>query len=207
MKLTIIGDGAFGSFLKELLAPHFELVSNADSIILAVPLAAYDEVATQHENKHLINVCSVQKTSTDICLKHSERVTSIHPLFGRRTPEAFRHSIVSFCSSRSIIDNDTWFSQVNAGNEFINIFTKVSKIYLKWNDKFFTPELHDLLMRKTHVEAILAAKRMKMEVERANDIPDELLPHSFRMMKAFVKTAFDDMPKGTLDSIMANPFL
>ena len=60
-------------------------------------------------------------------------------------------------------------------------------------------------MAKTHVAAVLAAKQMKVFVERAEDIPDEFLPNSFRLMRDFVKT-LDDMPQGTIESIMANPY-
>jgi hypothetical protein len=32
MKLTIIGDGSFGSFMKELLAPHFDICDDAEAV-------------------------------------------------------------------------------------------------------------------------------------------------------------------------------
>ena len=37
MKIQIIGEGSFGTFLNELLAPIFEIDNLADSVILAVP--------------------------------------------------------------------------------------------------------------------------------------------------------------------------
>lgn len=37
MKIQIIGEGSFGSFLNELLSPIFEIDKDADSVILAVP--------------------------------------------------------------------------------------------------------------------------------------------------------------------------
>jgi len=45
VKLTIIGDGVFGTFLKELLKDKFEIgpgseAFGAPSIILAVPISA-----------------------------------------------------------------------------------------------------------------------------------------------------------------------
>ena len=46
---------------------------------------------------------------------------------------------------------------------------------------------------------------MRVFVERADDIPDELIPNSFRLMRDFVRT-LDDMPQGTIESIMANPY-
>jgi hypothetical protein len=60
-------------------------------------------------------------------------------------------------------------------------------------------------MSKTHLAAVMAAKQLQIYVERAKDIPDELIPNSFRLMREFVKT-LDDMPQGTIESIMANPY-
>lgn len=204
MELEIIGDGAFGSFLKEILSPFFNIVPNAESIILAVPLSAYDEVAFKHNHKHIINVCSVQKPSTDICLRHSDRVTSIHPLFGRRTPVDKRNSILTYKFS---MDNDTWFSQSSIESDFLNTFEKVSNITQLdvENNKNFNPESHDRLMAKTHLAAVMAAKQLKVFTDRVKDVPDFLIPNSFRLMRDFVKT-LDDMPKGTIESIMANPY-
>lgn len=202
MKLQIIGDGSFGSFLKELLAPHFEIVDEADSVILAVPISAYDEVASKNKGKHLINVCSVQKPSTDICLKYSSEVTSVHPLFGRRTPSDKRHSIVC----RWFVENDTWnSSDYDREMKFIHEFSKVSQMHYTWNGKAISPEMHDQMMAKTHVAAVMAAKQLKVFVDRASDIPDNLVPNSFRIMRDFVKT-LDDMPQGTIESIIANPY-
>ena len=56
MKIEIIGCGIFGNFLKEFLAPHATLHRGADDVILAVPLEAYEQVASQNAGKHLINV-------------------------------------------------------------------------------------------------------------------------------------------------------
>lgn len=203
MKLQIIGNGSFGSFLKELLNSYFEIVDDAESVILAIPLSAYKDVSSKNKDKHLINVCSVQKPSTDICLKYSNRVTSIHPLFGKRTPVDKRNTIVC----RWFVENDTWLSsEYDAEMKFIHEFSKVSKMFYKLNGKSFTTELHDQLMAKTHVSALMAAQQMKVFIDRVKDIPDELLPNSFRLMKEFVKT-LDDMPKGTIESIMANPYI
>lgn len=208
LKLQIIGDGSFGSFLKELLAPKFDIVDSADSVILAVPLSAYDEVAKANAGKHLINVCSVQKPSTDICLKHSERVTSIHPLFGRRTPANRRYSILTYSYLLAQEDNDTWwYPNTNPETQFVDGFMEVSTIMSNTTEGLrFTPETHDILMAKTHVAAVIGAQQLKVLVDRAKDIPDELIPNSFRLMREFVKT-LDDMPKGTIDSIMGNPFI
>lgn len=203
MKIHIIGDGSFGTFLKELLAPIFEIDADADSVILAVPISAYDSVASDNREKHLINVCSVQKPSTDIILKYSPHVTSIHPLFGARTPAESRNAIITQIFSSGSDD-----SSLFAGNEreFLEGFSTISKIAMTDPDgAAFTPDSHDRLMAKTHVAAVLAAKQMKVFVDRANDIPDEYLPNSFRLMREFVRT-LDDMPAGTIESIMANPY-
>lgn len=207
MKLQIVGDGSFGSFLKELLASHFELSDNAESVILAVPISAYDEVASKNKGKHLINVCSVQEPSTTICLKHSEDVTSIHPLFGRRTPENKRFSIITYSYQSNKNDNDTWwYDDDNPENCFMREFRKVSQVFDKLDGLRFTPASHDVLMAKTHVAALTAAQQMKVFTDRVTDVPDFLLPNSFRLMREFVKT-LDDMPKGTVESILANPFI
>lgn len=211
MKLKIVGNGSFGSFLKELLAPHFELTDDAESVILAVPISAYDEVSSKHKDKHLINVCSVQKPSTDICLKHSDRVTGIHPLFGRRTPSDKRNSIVTHSCNTN---NDIWLSEDTIENDFLLAFRRVSNIIyfdyskpLTLDDQHpkFTTESHDVLMAKTHVAAVMAAKQLKVYIDRVKDVPDELIPNSFRLMREFVKT-LDDMPAGTVESILANPY-
>jgi prephenate dehydrogenase len=209
MKLTIIGEGAFGSFMKELLALHFEICDDADSVMLAVPISAYEEVACKNKGKHFINVCSVQKPSTDICLKHSDRVTSIHPLFGRRTPADKRNSILTYSFNRHAVDMDTWFTPpVNVESEFLETFNEVSMIHSLDNRccKMFTPESHDILMAKTHVAAAMGAQQLKVFVDRVKNVPDEFIPNSFRLMREFVKT-LDDMPQGTIESIMANPFI
>ncbi len=200
MKLTIIGNGAFGTFLKELLAPHFELCDDAFSVILAVPISAYEDVASKNKNKHLINVCSVQKPSTDICLRHSSDVTSIHPLFGKRTPADKRNSIVTHeCTA-------PWSSAWTPERGFLSRFRNVSNIIFNTNNgEEFTPESHDLLMFKTHFAAAKAAQEAKKFIEGAKDVPDEFIPNSFRLLREFVKT-MEDMPSGTMESILANPF-
>lgn len=199
MNLNIIGDGSFGTFLKELLPPVFEIDTNAESVILAVPISAYDSVASANRDKHLINVCSVQKPSMDMALKHTPNVTGIHPLFGQRTPTDRRNAIVT-----RELAADSPFAE--AEREFLEGFAKISKLTrTDHTGEPFTPDSHDRLMAKTHVAAVLAAKQMKVFVERAEGIPDELLPNSFRLMRDFVRT-LDDMPQGTIESIMANPY-
>jgi len=199
MKINIIGDGSFGTFLQEILPPVFEIDGNAETVILAVPISAYDSVAVANREKHLINVCSVQKPSLDMALKHTPNVTGIHPLFGQRTPVERRSSIVTH-----ELSPESPFAV--AEKEFLDGFSQISKLVrLDHKGETFTPDSHDKLMAKTHVAAVLAAKQMKVFVERAADIPDEFLPNSFRLMRDFVRT-LDDMPPGTIESIMANPY-
>jgi prephenate dehydrogenase len=199
MKVNIIGDGSFGTFLKELLPLVFEIDSSSESVILAVPISAYDSVAAANREKHLINVCSVQKPSMEMVLRYTPNVTGLHPLFGRRTPEDRRNAIVT-----RELPKDSPFAA--AEKELFDGFSLISKLMrIDHTGESFTPDSHDKLMAKTHVAAVLAAKQMKVFVERADGIPDELLPNSFRLMRDFVKT-LDDMPQGTIESIMANPY-
>ena len=168
-------------------------------MILAVPISAYESVAAENRDKHLINVCSVQQPSTEHLLRYTESVTSLHPLFGSRTPVERRNTIVT-----KTMDGSSLFADVE--QEFLDRFAKVSSlIYTDHKGEPFTPDSHDRLMARTHVAAVLAAKQMKVFVDRADDIPDELIPNSFRLMRDFVRT-LDDMPQGTIESIMANPY-
>jgi len=217
MKIYICGNGAFGTFLKELLSPHCELVdyNEAQSVILAVPASAYDECGRNYGGilkKHIVNVCSIQKSTTDTLLKYTDNVTSIHPLFGKRTPADKRNSIFTHSCNKN---HDTWFSTETIENDFLTLFSKVSEIIyydyskpLTLDDQHpkFTPESHDILMAKTHATAVMAAKQLKVFTDRVSNVPDAMLPNSFRMMKQFVQT-LDDMPTGTIDSIMANPYI
>ncbi|HQU90976.1 MAG TPA: hypothetical protein PLK77_01695 [Pyrinomonadaceae bacterium] len=199
MKLGIIGKGSFGTFLETILEPHFEIADDADSLILAVPISAYETVAAENKDKHLINVCSVQQPSTEHILHYTDAVTGIHPLFGSRTPVEGRNAIVT----RRISDGSKFSDNES---QFLEGFAKVSALmYKDPKGEDFTPDSHDRLMARTHVAAVLAAKQMKVFVDRADDIPDELIPNSFRLMREFVRT-LDDMPQGTIESIMANPY-
>lgn len=199
MKLGIIGKGSFGTFLETILEPHFEIANDADSVILAVPISAYETVAAENKDKHLINVCSVQQPSTEHILRYTDAITGIHPLFGSRTPVERRNAIVT-----RKIGEGSKFSE--SEREFLEGFAKVSALMYEDNKgEPFTPDSHDRLMARTHVAAVLAAKQMKVFVDRADDIPDELIPNSFRLMRDFVRT-LDDMPQGTIESIMANPY-
>jgi len=207
MNITIIGDGSFGTFLKELLKDHATITpwtGHSKTIILAVPISAYNPLAAQvTDDTHLINVCSVQKPSTDILLKWTEKVTSIHPLFGRRTPADKRNSILTHSYTSC---DDTWLSEDTQEAEFLKLWEKVSTIQkIDTMGLKFTPDSHDALMAKTHLAALMAAKQLKVYTDRVANVPDNLIPQSFRLMREFVKT-LEDMPPGTIESIMANPY-
>lgn len=213
MKINIIGDGSFGLFLKKELPNYgFEIVPDdfTSPIILAIPFSAYEKEVSKrvdkYPNLYVINVCSVQKPSTDILLKYTDKVTSIHPLFGVRTPVDKRNSILTYEHSNPEMGGK---ENLNAKIEikFLSKWSKFSKIRCcDYNKKPFNPESHDQLMAKTHASAVLAAKQAKHFVDAAEDIPDELIPNSFRLLKEFVKT-LEDMPSGTIESIMANPYI
>lgn len=203
MKLSIIGKGSFGTFLEEILAPHFEISDGAESLILAIPISSYESVAAGHKDKHLINVCSVQQPSTGHLLRYTGSLTCLHPLFGSRTPAERRNTIVTRTIGTTSGGNAPFADRERT---FLEGFGKVSPLlYKDHKGEPFTPDSHDRLMARTHVAAVLAAKQMKVFVDRAEDIPDELIPNSFRLMRDFVRT-LDDMPQGTIESVMANPY-
>ena len=56
MKVKIVGNGSFGTFLKELLCDFFEIVDNSETVILAVPISAYNDVCNIYKSKYLINM-------------------------------------------------------------------------------------------------------------------------------------------------------
>jgi len=188
MKVQIIGNGSFGSFLRELLPPHFEVIEDSQNVILAVPISAYEELGRNFANRHLINVCSVQSVSTEALLKYTDRVTSIHPLFGRRTPAEHRSSIL------------THRSRWEESHDFIDAFYLISPVI-----RYMPPEKHDGWMAQTHKAAVSAALELRKYVDAVGTPGDWSLPHSFRLLQQFVQT-LKDMPEGTIESIMANPY-
>ena len=123
MKIGIIGRGSFGTFLENILSPHFEIADDADSVILAIPISAYESVAAENREKHLINVCSVQQPSTEHVLRYTNDVTCIHPLFGSRTPVEGRNAIVTR-TIQAATGADSKFA--DSEREFLEGFAKVS---------------------------------------------------------------------------------
>ena len=203
MKINIVGTGSFGSFLRELTEPHFEFDEDAETVVLAVPISAYDVLAKKFIKRHLVNVCSSQGPSTDIILRHTANLTCIHPLFGRNTPADKRYAIVTRLLSTHR-DSQHRF----AGNEaaLLDGLSQICKMHFSDpNGIPFSPRSHDRLMARTHIAALVAARQVKTLVERAREVPDEYLPNSFRLLRQFV-VAVDQMPTGTTQSIMANPY-
>lgn len=191
--ITIIGDGTFGFFLAKVLAPHATITPNAEIVFLAVPARAYDEVAAEHQGKHLINICSVQRDTNITCLKHSNRVTSIHPLFGPQSPETGRSAILTYqCSETEAITN--LFQAI--GCAIVNHLPDGQKI---------NGELHDRMMASSHLALLEAEKMLRPIVEKADWIPDNCLPTSFQRVRQFVRQCRDFSP-GTLASIQSNPY-
>lgn len=192
MKLGIIGSGVFGSFLmREIskVAPEvLTFIGEADTILLAVPSTSYEATAKKFKGKHLINVCSVQAKTNWICSKHSTVVTGIHPLFGPRSGSSERTAIVT--------------KKCDCTNAVVELFKKLNTTSLEllggdgWE--------HDEVMAKTHVPVVHLQKQIKDIMEKAEGVPTEFQPTSFKRLVEFSKT-FSDMPEGTLSSILDNP--
>ncbi|MCF7905646.1 hypothetical protein K9L63_00425 [Candidatus Gracilibacteria bacterium] len=191
--IHIVGQGLFGTFLQELLAPYVHFSEDADIVFLAVPFSAYDEVATQNAGKHLVNICSVQKDTHEVCACHSDKVTSIHPLFGPKSPEEGRTALLTqACVDTKIILD--LFRQLSC-----EIVTHLP------NGRAIDGEVHDRIMAKTHLAGVLAAEMLKPLVAQADWVPDNCIPASFLRLRQFVQQMGDISP-GTLSSIKANPF-
>lgn len=204
MKIGVIGDGVFGTFLKKefhkAIPDRFDLdYTNADILILAVPSSAYDQVAQTHHDKHLVNVCSTQAKTNYVCSKWSDRVTGIHPLFGPRTAPSARNAIVTkTCDEPFALESESEF--VIAAFEAIMGGNAVNHIQegAGWR--------HDEIMASTHVEVVKLQQAIQAIIKNAQHIPDEVCPNSFIKLRAFAET-FGDMPDGTLSSILDNPMI
>lgn len=190
MKITIIGDGVFGRFLQDEFAAHADIVPDADTVIIAVPVTAYADVAAKYADKHLVNVCSVQEKPNKDCQKHSDRVTGIHPMFGPQSPMTNRTCIVTqTCGdSRAVFD---LFEKIGA-----EIVTHKGAVQIDG-------ALHDEMMRKTHLPVLMFGELAALIVEQASDVPDNCLPTSFKRLKALAEQ-MKDMSPGTVESIRSN---
>lgn len=189
-KIHIVGDGVFGTFLKELLQPYVDFSTEADNIILAVPSSAYEEVAEKYSGKHLINVCSVQEKTNDTCSRHSCFVTGFHPLFGKNSPEHGRTCIVTRTCAYTA--------------EIIELFEKINcQMVYSFNGEKINGEIHDRLMRKVHLPVLEFGEWALTIVEQAKDIPDNLMPPSFKKLRDFAYQ-IKDIGEGTKESIKSN---
>ena len=194
MKVAVIGDGVFGTFLKEEIIRVWpnKLVHEleADTLILAVPSSAYDVVAQRFQGKHLVNVCSVQAKTNWVCSTWSKDVTGIHPLFGPRSGLQGRSAIVTKECSKS--------------EDIIKLFQCMEAKVLRLTDG--EGWHHDDVMSKTHVPVVMLQEKIKVIMEEAEGINIEYLPTSFKRLIEFSLT-FGDMPEGTLSSILDNPMI
>ena len=190
MKIKIIGQGVFGSFLAKELGKHAAISDDAEIVIMAVPVTAYDDVAQKHAGRHLVNVCSVQRKATEACLKHSPKVTGIHPMFGPQSPVDGRTCIVTHTCDNS--------------SEVVDLFKKISaEIVTHHNGQPITGQAHDDMMRKTHLPVLMFGELAALIVEQAKDVPDNCLPTSFKRLKALAEQ-MKDMSPGTVESIRSN---
>lgn len=191
LKVNIIGNGVFGTFLKEYLKGHVEFSDQAFHIIMAVPVSAYLDVARRNRGKHLINVCSVQNETNKICAEHSDYVTGIHPMFGPNSPVEGRTCIITkTCST---------FSE-----DIISIFeNKGCEIVRGIKGNMMNGLIHDDVMRRTHLPVLSFGELAALIIQNAGDIPDNCLPPSYKKLKALADQ-MKDMSPGTVESIRSN---
>lgn len=194
--IQVLGDGSFGSFLKSFLTPEFNVINCSERdhsennkqdcpIILAVPLSALREVAQHYKNRLIINVCSVQEPSNNILIDINANFIGIHPLFGARTPPAFRNAIIT----HSVLSVE--------GKNFVESFERLCVKVTPMTDR-----AHDAIMADTHLKAIALARTLKGTL---GDYPDHLIPHSYRLLKNLIDT-LNDTPNGTIETILANKY-
>jgi len=193
MELHIVGNGYYGKFLREILAPHANFAENAETVILAVPSSAYAEVAAKFRGKHLVNICSVQEKTNRTCLKYSKFVTGFHPLFGPKSSSENRRGILTLENEKS--------------REILDLFQKVgTKIIRQIENKKIDGKLHDQMMAQSHATVIALNRFITEKIKAADWIPDEILPPSFIALREFSRQ-YQDMSPGTTSSILDNPYL
>jgi len=193
MKLHIVGNGYYGKFLSKILAPYADFTENAETVILAVPFSAYQEVAEKFRGKHLINICSIQEASNEICQKYSANVTGFHPLFGPKSSDKNRRGVLTLECPKS--------------REILDLFKKVgTKIITEINNKKADGKIHDKMMAQSHALVINLNKIIEQQVRAADWIPEEILPPSFIALREFSRQ-YMDMSEGTVSSILANPYI
>lgn len=193
MKIHIVGDGVFGKFLREMLAEEIEFDPTADTVILAVPESAYDSVAAEYAGRHLVNVCSVQRDTSAVCLNHSNRVTGLHPMFGPRSPEDGRTAVLT--------------NRCSDSEELINIFEQKGVMILTHlpDGREIDGDVHDRMMAATHLAGLKMSEQLRSVVADADWVPDACVPTSFKKIRETVEQCGDFSP-GTLQSMRANPY-
>jgi prephenate dehydrogenase len=155
-----------------------------------VPVSAFAEVAEKYQGKHLVNVCSVQHKSNEACLRHSARVTGIHPMFGPQSPLTNRTCMVT--------------QQCPESAAVFALFEKIgAEIVTDYKGAPITGKIHDDMMRKTHLPVLMFGELAALIVEQASDVPDNCLPTSFKRLKALAEQ-MKDMSPGTVESIRSN---
>lgn len=190
MKINIVGRGVFGSFLMRELAEYAEISDDADIVLIAVPVSAVDSVAAQYAGKHLVNLCSVQAKPNADCLRHSPRVTGIHPMFGPQSPRTNRTCIITHACDET--------------PGIRELFEKIgAEIVTHKGDIIITGDIHDDMMRKTHLPVLMFGELAALIAEQAADVPDNCLPTSFKRLKALAEQ-MKDMSPGTVESIRSN---
>jgi prephenate dehydrogenase len=190
IEINIVGKGVFGKFLEDCFRGHATFSEKADTVILAVPVSAYEAVAKERAGKHLVNVCSVQRKTNEACLKHSKQVTGIHPMFGAKSPKEGRTCIVTHTCDKS--------------DEIIKLFEKIgAEIVTQANGKKIDGKIHDDMMRRTHLPVLAFGELAALIVDQAHGIPDNCLPTSFKRLKALAEQ-MKGMSPGTVESIRSN---
>ncbi len=190
MKVAIVGRGVFGTFLEGELKKYAEISDDADIVLIAVPISAFEDVAKKHAGKHLVNLCSVQRQPNDVCQKHSKRVTGLHPMFGPQSPTTNRTCIATLTCAES--------------EAVFDLFRKIGCEIVTHNGSTqITGQGHDEMMRKTHLPVLMFGELAALIVEQAKDIPDNCLPTSFKRLKSLAEQ-MKDMSPGTVESIRSN---
>jgi prephenate dehydrogenase len=174
IEVNIVGKGVFGNFLEHCFQGLATFSEKADTVILAVPVSAYDDVSKKYAGKHLVNVCSVQHKTNDLCLKHSRQVTGIHPMFGAKSPKEGRTCIVTHTCDKS--------------GAIIALFEKIgAEIVTHMGGAKIDGKVHDDMMRRTHLPVLAFGELAALIVEQAGGIPDNCLPTSFKRLKALAE--------------------
>jgi len=197
MKINIIGNGVFGSFIaRELEAAGCEITPDADVVLLAVPAAAFEEVAANNADKLLVNLCSVQHHTNKICEKYSDRVLGLHPMFGPKTPIGMRRTCLITRKGDDPLIDDVIREFEKIGCEILSETPEGEPITGEW---------HDQLMANSHLVALEIAEAAAPKLRIIKDVPESYLPASVVRLRQLVEQ-LQDMPEGTRESILSNTY-